>query len=179
MFERVVEIPENVEVNIDGDDVRGYTVKVKGPKGENSKKLKYRGVHIELTNRKIKVYSELRKNKYKAMVGTFSSLVSNLIKGVTEGFEYKLKVFYSHFPIKVKVVGNEVLIENFLGEKHPRKAKIVGNTKVIVKDNEITVSGIDKENCGQTAANLEMVTKIKKLDPRIFQDGIYIVKKPK
>ena len=43
---------------------------------------------------------------------------------------------------------------------------------------EITVSGIDIEECGQTAANIEQATRIKRLDVRVFQDGIYIVKKP-
>ncbi len=179
MYERFVEIPENVEISLTGNDVTGYIINVKGPKGENSKKLKYRGVLIEMTDRKIRVYSEEKNRRYKAMVGTFAALISNLIKGVTQGFEYKLKILYSHFPIKVRVAGDEVIIENFLGEKHPRKAKIVGNTKVTIKDNVIIVSGVDKEACGQTAANLEMATKIKRLDPRVFQDGIYIVEKPK
>jgi len=113
------------------------------------------------------------------MVGTFWAHIRNLIRGVTEGFEYKLKVVYAHFPIKLRVEGDEVIIENFLGEKHPRKAKIVGRVKVEIRGQEIIVKGIDKEECGQTAANLEQATKIKRLDPRVFQDGIYIVEKPK
>ena len=68
-------------------------------------------------------------------------------------------------------------IGNFLGEKKPRLARILGETKVKVSGNEVVVSGISKEDVGQTAANIEQVTKIKRFDPRIFQDGIYIVDK--
>jgi len=65
-----------------------------------------------------------------------------------------------------------------LEKKKPRVAKILGETKVKVSGNEVTVSGINKEDVGQTAANIEQKTKIKRFDPRIFQDGIYIVQKP-
>jgi large subunit ribosomal protein L6 len=176
--EKVVEIPDGVEVSIEGDDVQGYTLKAKGPKGENSRKLRYRGVLIEKQDSKIRVYTKEKKTKTKAIVGTFASHVRNLIKGVSDGFEYKLKVVYAHFPVKVRVEGDEVIIENFLGEKYPRRSKIVGRAQVKVQGNDIIVTGIDKEECGQTAANLEQTTRIKNLDERIFQDGIYIVEKP-
>jgi len=178
MIERTVEIPEGVEVSIEGDDVRGYLVTVKGPKGENSRLLKFRDVHVAKEDKKIRVYTESMKSKQRAMVGTFAAHVSNLVKGVTEGFQYKLKVLYSHFPIKLRVEGKDVVIENFLGEKHPRKARIFGRCDVKIRGNEIAVEGIDKEECGQTAANLEQTTRIKNLDVRVFQDGIYIVEKP-
>jgi len=177
--ERLVEVPENVEVSIEGDTAKGYTITVKGPLGENTRFLKFRGVYIEKSNGHIRVYAEDEKSRLKAMVGTFAAHINNLIRGVTEGFEYKLKVVYAHFPIKVRVEGDEVVIENFLGEKYPRRAKIVGRAKVEIRGQEIIVKGIDKEECGQTAANLEQATKIRRLDPRVFQDGIYIVEKPK
>jgi large subunit ribosomal protein L6 len=177
-LERIVEIPEGVEVRIDGNDVAGYVVNVVGPKGENSKTLKFRDVHIKLEDGSVKVYTDSAKKKQRAMVGTFAAHVRNLIKGVTEGFQYKLKLVYSHFPVKLRVEGSEVVIENFLGEKYPRRARIVGRAQVRIDGNDIIVEGIDKEECGQTAANLEQSTRIKKLDVRVFQDGIYIVEKP-
>ncbi len=176
--ERIVDLPENVEINVEGDDVSGYTVRVKGPKGENSRTLKFRDVHIEVKDGKVVVYTTSPKKKQRAMVGTFAAHIRNLIRGVTEGFQYKLKLVYSHFPVKLRVEGNEVVIENFLGEKYPRRAKIVGRAQVKIKGNDIIVEGIDKEECGQTAANLEQTTRIKNLDIRVFQDGIYIVEKP-
>ncbi len=179
MEERFVEIPEDVSIEINGDSVNGYEIKVRGPKGENSKFLRFRGVCIEKTDGKVRVYTDEKKTKIRAMVGTYASHINNLIKGVREGFEYKLKILYSHFPMKVRVEGDEVVIENFLGEKHPRRAKIFGRAEVKVVGNEIIVSGIDKEECGQTAANIEQATKKKNLDIRGFQDGIYIIEKPR
>lgn len=177
-YASVIKIPEGVEVFIEGDSISGYLVKVKGPLGENSKFFKFRDVFFEKAGNEIKVYSKSYKAKHRAIVGTFTTHINNLIKGVKDGFEYKLKAVYAHFPMKLKVVGNEVVIENFLGETTPRKAKIVGRVKVEIKGQEITVKGVDIEECGQTAANLERATKIRKKDRRVFQDGIYIVKKP-
>ncbi|MCS7122141.1 MAG: 50S ribosomal protein L6 [Archaeoglobaceae archaeon] len=177
-IERVVKIPSDVSVVVEGDDVKGYLIKAKGPLGENSRVLKFREIYIEKFNNLIKIYSNNTKRRYRAMIGTFAGHLENLIKGVKDGFEYRLKIVYSHFPIKVKVEKDEVIIENFLGETVPRKAKIVGKTKVEVKGQEVIVKSVDIEDAGQTAANIEKATKIKRKDPRVFQDGIYIVKKP-
>lgn len=171
--ERYVEIPEDVEVSIEGDNIYGFKVTAKGPNGENSKELRYRGMYIEKQDGQIRVFAADK--KLKPMVRTYAAHISNLVTGVVEDFEYKLKVFYSHFPIKVNVQNNEVVIENFLGEKYPRRTKIVGKTNVEVKGSQITVTGIDKEECGQTAANLEQITKVNNIDSRVFQDGIYMI----
>ena len=111
------------------------------------------------------------------MVGTFASHVSNMIKGVSEGFEYRMKVVYAHFPMQLKVDGRKLMISNFLGEKKPRSANILGISAVKTTADEVIVTGIDKEDVGQTAANIEQATRIKRFDPRVFQDGIYTVEK--
>ena len=167
-----VEVPEGVEVTVEGN-----TVKVKGPKGELERELKYPGVKIFTEDGKVVVYKEFPRKKDIAIVRTFKAHIANMIKGVTEGFTYRLKVVYSHFPVTVKVQGDEVVVENFLGEKNPRKAKILPGVTVKVRGQEITVEGIDKEAVGQTAANIEQATRITKWDRRVFQDGIYIVEK--
>jgi large subunit ribosomal protein L6 len=100
-----------------------------------------------------------------------------MIHGVSEGIVYKLKMVYSHFPINLKIQGDLIKIENFLGERYPRKAKIPERVEVDIKGQDIEVRGIDKEKVGQTAANIEQATKIKNRDPRVFQDGIYIYEK--
>ncbi len=111
------------------------------------------------------------------MLETIKAHINNMITGVTKGFTYKMKIVYAHFPMTVKVQGDKVIIENFLGERHPRKAKILGDTKVQVKGDEVHITGIDKEDVGQTMANIEQATKIKRRDPRVFQDGIYLISK--
>ncbi|MET1124735.1 MAG: 50S ribosomal protein L6 [Archaeoglobaceae archaeon] len=176
--ERLVPIPEGVTVSVEGDSVNGYRIKAAGPLGENEKFLKFRGVYIEKIDKAVRVYTDVPKKRLKAMVGTFAGHIENLLRGVKEGFEYQLRIVYAHFPIKVRVEGDEVIIENFLGEKYPRRAKIVGRAKVEVRGQDVFVRGVDIEECGQTAANIEQATKIKRKDPRVFQDGIYIVKKP-
>jgi large subunit ribosomal protein L6 len=100
-----------------------------------------------------------------------------MILGVTQGFTYEMKIVYSHFPVKAGVKGSEFVIENFLGEKFPRKTRIVGDTKVEVKGDQVVLTGPDVEAVGQTAANIEQATRIRGFDPRIFQDGIYITRK--
>jgi len=167
-----VEIPEGVEVTVEGN-----TVKVKGPNGELERELRYPGVQIFTEDGKVVVFKEFPRKRDIAIARTFKAHIANMIKGVTEGFTYKLKVVYSHFPMTVKVQGDEVLIENFLGEKNPRRAKILPGVKVKVMGSEVIVEGIDKEAVGQTAANIEQATRITKWDRRVFQDGIYIVEK--
>ncbi|MFA4646111.1 50S ribosomal protein L6 [Pyrococcus kukulkanii] len=167
-----IEIPEGVEVT-----VQDNVVKVKGPKGELERRFFWPGVQIFTEDGKVVIYKDFPRRKDIAIVRTFKAHINNMIKGVTEGFTYKLKVVYSHFPITVKVQGDEVIIENFLGEKAPRKAKILPGVTVKVKGQEIIVEGIDKEAVGQTAANIEQATRITKWDRRVFQDGIYIVEK--
>lgn len=169
---RTVEVPADVTVSYEN-----RIVTVKGPKGENTKELYYPGIVITLNEGEVIVDTEIMRKKYKAMVGTYASHINNMIKGVTEGFEYKMNIVYSHFPMQTKVEGSTFVINNFLGEKKARVAKIVGKTNVKVTGNSVVVSGICKEDVGQTTANIEQKTKIKRFDPRVFQDGIYVVEK--
>lgn len=162
-------IPEGIDVTIDG----GITVK--GSKGELSRKFNYSGISINQKNGNIVLEANFPKKKDKAMLGTIKSHISNMMIGLTDGFTYNMKIVYAHFPMTVKASGDKVTIENFLGERYPRTAKIVGSAKVQVKGDEVVVTGINKEDVGQTMANLEQATKIKGRDPRVFQDGIYLV----
>lgn len=160
----MVDIPEGVTVTIDG-----LNVTAKGPAGTVQKTFS-KIVTIKVDGSSVTVVGE----NY-AYIGTVKSIISSMCKGVKDGFEKKLKILHAHFPISVEIKGKEISVKNFLGEKVPRKTKIIGDsTKVTVKGQQITVSGPDKESVGQTAANLIEVTKIKKKDPRVFQDGIYL-----
>ncbi|MFP4655410.1 MAG: 50S ribosomal protein L6 [Methanohalobium sp.] len=167
-----IPIPEDITVSLDGKYLT-----VTGPKGMNKKFMWYPGVVIKPTDSEITIDALSTRRDKKAIIGTFAAHVRNMITGVTDGFEYRMKVVYSHFPMQLKVDGNKFLISNFLGEKKPRVANIVGDTTVKVDGDEIVITGINKEDVGQTAANIEQTTKINRFDPRIFQDGIYIVEK--
>ena len=164
-----IPIPEGIDVTVDDE------VTVKGSKGQLSRKFKYPNVVIKKDNGNVVLEAHFPRKKDKAMLGTIKSHISNMIIGLTDGFTYNMKIVYAHFPMTVKATGDKVVIENFLGERYPRTAKIVGSAKVQVKGDEVIVTGINKEDVGQTMANLEQGTKIKGRDPRVFQDGIYLV----
>lgn len=169
-----VEIPEGVQVEIHSP----ATIKVKGKLGELVKNLSHTGARIELDGRKIIVKYPGSGRRAKSMIGTIVSLIKNMFTGVTQGYTYKLKVVSTHFPISVKIHKDTVTIENFIGERYARKAKIVGEgTKVKIQGEDIIVSGIDKQAVGQTAANIEAATKIGRKDLRKFLDGIYLFEK--
>ncbi len=181
VMEERVKIKDDVEVEIRRQHDRRYEVTVKGPKGEVTKEFYYPDVYMWLENDEVVIATTRHNRRTKAILGMIKSYIENMQKGVTEGHEYRLKLVYSHFPPEVKVdqEKGKVYIENFMGENVPRVAEIVDpeNTEVIVKGQDIIVRGIDKEAVGQTAANLEQATEIKDRDPRVFQDGIYIVEK--
>lgn len=169
---RTVAIPEGASVEMDG-----YVLKVKGPKGQLERNMRFPQIKIEVLENEVEVSTSSDRKRTMAMVGTFAAHANNMCIGVTEGFEYRLKVVYSHFPIQLKMSGDKLEIVNFLGEKKSRYATIDERVKANIGNDEIVLMGIDKEMLGNSSANIEHATKIRKRDPRTFQDGIYIVQK--
>jgi len=164
-----IEIPEGVLVKVEG-----RIVTATGEKGELTWDFSHAPISIRLEGKTITVQANWPRKKETALVGTISSHIQNMIKGVTKGFIYKLKIVFSHFPISVKVRERTVAIENFTGERSPRIAKIMGDTKVMVKGEDVIVQGTNIKDVSQTAANIQNATKVKRKDPRVFLDGIYI-----
>ncbi len=171
-MDRELTIPEDVKFEINGKKMI-----VSGKNGVLEKELKFfHNVKIEINGNKLLVHSDSNTKKVRALMGTIISHAKNLIKGVKEGYTYKMRIVYTHFPITVKTEGNKFLINNFLGEKTPRTAKILGDTKIQISGQDIILTGPNKEDVAQTAANIETATRISKKDRRVFQDGIYILK---
>lgn len=169
---KVVQVPDDVEVAIEGRKVT-----VKGVKGTLTRDFSHAPISMELNGKNIRVWAEWPRKKEAALVGTVCSHIQNMITGVRKGFTYKLKIVFSHFPISVKVKDKTILIENFTGERTARKARIMGDTQVKVQSEDIIVQGINLEDVSQTAANIEQATKVKRKDPRVFLDGIYVYEK--
>lgn len=186
-----VTLPDEVDCEIDHLDVT-----ISGPDGEVTRRLWYPDVTVsvgtgteevetddgETEEREVDavvIESETENAKTNATIGTFESHVRNMVHGVSEGWEYRMEVLYSHFPMQVSVEGEEVVIENFLGERAPRRAAIRGDTRVEVDGEEVILSGPNKEDVGQTAADIEQLTRVTGKDSRVFQDGVYITEKPK
>ncbi len=168
-----LDIPDNVTITY-ADNM----IEVSGPKGKLVRDISKIPVKVEI-NDKVRIIPYNNRKRSLAIANTLRSLIKNMINGVLKGYRYKLKIIYSHFPITVKVKDNTILIENFIGERAPRRAKIQGDCKVKVDGEDLIIEGISLDDVSQTAANVELATKIKNKDLRVFLDGIYIYEKEK
>lgn len=172
--QKEVEFQEGTQVQIEKN-----MVKVTGDKGTIEKNLGYPGIKIQVKDKKIILTSDKSSKKSKRLLGTFTAHINNLIQGASSGYTYKLKICSGHFPMKVSLDEKEVIISNFLGEKIPRKAKILEGAKVKLENDILIVEGLDKEKVGQTSANIERATRITNRDRRVFQDGCFLLNKGK
>lgn len=161
-----------MKASIDGNELT-----IKNDKNETIKEINIRSVSVEINDGKIRIGNEKASKKEKRLINTYAAHIKNMIHGLDEEFEYKLKIVYSHFPITVEIKNGEAVIKNFLGEKIPRKAKILRGVNVKIDKENIVVRSHDMETAGQTAANFEVATKIRNRDRRVFQDGIFITNK--
>lgn len=134
-------IPDGVDVKIDGD-----LVVVKGPKGELSQKL-HPDIEVEIKDKEILVKLK-EKVKSTAIWGTFRSLIANMLIGVTKGFEKKL--IFEGVGYKASVSNNKLVLN--LGYSHSIEIEAPKEIEFKVEKNTITISGIDKQLVGETAA---------------------------
>jgi large subunit ribosomal protein L6 len=165
---RTITVPDDVTLS-----VVGKKVNVKGAKGNLSRDFSFATVAIEAQGKVLKISAKFPRKKETALVGTLNAHINNMIVGVTKGFTYKMKIVFSHFPVTVKTQNGYVSIENFTGERRPRKVKILGEVKVKIDPEDIILTGPNLEDVSQTAANIEQSTKVRGKDPRVFLDGIY------
>ena len=170
LVEASIEIPSTLNISI-----KNKIIRVTGPNGTLTRDFKFaRAISMETGDNSVHLFVHQPRKKEKSLLNTIRSHINNLMKGAEANFIYKMKVVYAHFPMTVQVKDNLVHIENFIGERNIRKAKIRGSkTKVTVDGDDIIIESPYIEDVGQTAANIRQVTKIKKKDPRVFQDGIY------
>jgi len=163
-----IEIPKDVEVKIEDD-----TVIVKGPKGELQKKIrpeirvdinpvrdsenreksKKERISNGVKENEILVSPERETKKTNAFWGLTRTLVSNIIKGVTEGYEKKLEI--QGVGYKANLEGEDLVLR--VGFSHPVKIDKVEGIEFSVEKSIITVSGINKELVGQIAAKIRKI----------------------
>lgn len=172
-IEHSIEMPEGVSASLSGG-----LLTVNGPKGSLSREFTSSRVSLVQDGGGLLVRTDLPRRKDKALAGTWNAHINNMVKGVSEGFSYTLRCFYSHFPMTMAVQGKEFVVTNYFGERVPRRAQILDGVQVKIENKtDIIVSGSDKELVGQTAANIERCTTVKNRDRRVFQDGIYRIAK--
>ena len=175
-FKEELEIPEGVQVTLEG----GHHIKVKGAEGIVTKDFSHmRGIKVSINNKKIIFSTNFPKSGTLALIKTVVSIINNLIIGVQTNYKYVSKICYSHFPCSVKVdeKNHMLFVENFLGERAPRKSRYPSEVKVELQGEDVYFIGPDKEALGQAAANIKRSCRIRKKDPRVFQDGVYLYKK--
>ncbi len=165
-------IPDGVEVKIEGD-----VLYVKGKAGGIERNFYHPKISIKKTEKAIKIEGRGLNSKERIIVPTFNALIKNYLDGVNKPYTYELKICSGHFPIKATIEDDYFVIRNLFGEKIARKVKIPKNVKVNISGNGVHVESVDKEVAGQTAVSIERATIRPGFDKRIFQDGIYIVRK--
>jgi large subunit ribosomal protein L6 len=167
-----VEVPKGVSFRAE----KGI-LKVKGPQGEIHREYPSDAIAITLKDATVTLTLQIppQRKVSKALLGTWAAHVKNLVTGANVGFEAKLKSVAAHFPMKLQVKEGSLVIENFLGEKFPRTATIVDGVQATVEGEFVILRGADIERVGRAAAEIERTTHIRDYDPRVFQDGIYIV----
>lgn len=167
----VVEIPSGVQVSVSGN-----LITIKGKLGSTTKKANERLFSVKTEPNKVDL--EVTKNKKLARkaelaILAFEAELNSAMKSVQNGIERKMVVFFSHFPMVIEVKGKTINIKNIFGERVPRTTEIVGDTRVEVKGQEITIKGVDAYDVGQTIANIR--TACYSIgDTRVFQDGVYL-----
>ena len=173
-FKDQIDIPEGVTVS-----VNKHMVSFEGPLGKTFKSFRSIPINIEVNEGKVLLTAINQKKRDYAILHTARSIIRNICEGLVTGYTIKMKIVFSHFPITVKVEGKQILIENFQGERAPRITNIVGNTKVVPKGEDVILTGEVWTDITQTAANIELKSKVKNKDHRVFLDGIYAFEKKK
>ena len=147
---KIITVPAGVTVGIEKNQVT-----VKGPKGELKINLHPRVVVVcdknEVTTQ---VVNENNKQD-RALWGTFSSLVINMIQGVTEGFKKELEI--NGVGYKAAMKGANLVLE--VGFSHPVEVKPMPGVKFSVEKNLITIEGADKQIIGEMAAQIRSIRK--------------------
>lgn len=141
---KIIEIPDGVEVKIDGRNVS-----VKGPKGALD--FAYQPeIEVNVAGKEIKVSAKKITKQSKALWGLTRVLISNMIEGTTRGFEKQLELQGVGF--RMAVQGKKLNMA--LGFSHPVEVEIPEGLEAKIEKNILTVSGIDKQKVGQFTASI-------------------------
>jgi large subunit ribosomal protein L6 len=173
MFE--IALPAGVKATVSADSSE---VTVSGKLGSATKKVNLTLLSVKADGSKITIdetSNDALKRKASLAAKALESELKQTVIGVEKGFETHLRTLYAHFPISIEVKGETVNVKNIFGEHFPRKARIMGSTKIEVKGQDIFVKGVDPYDVGQTVSNLTKLSFERRKDQRVFQDGIYIV----
>ncbi|MDD9953971.1 MAG: 50S ribosomal protein L6 [Candidatus Woesearchaeota archaeon] len=171
-LKETVAIPEGVSVTVDGT-----AATVKGEKGEITRKIGTKHTPLKVEGQTVVFAAKNGTRNHKRMIKTGMAHLKNMMRGVSEGHTYKLKICAGHFPMNVSMKDGVLEVKNFIGESVPRHLQLMENADVNIDGEIITVTSVEKEVAGNQASAIEKLTKRPGFDMRIFQDGIYITEK--
>jgi|SRR3989344_6476356 len=168
-FSESIQIPEGISCH-----VLNETLFCKNSNHELSRNIKISNIVVGVSGDKINISCDSGNKKEYKYIKSLIAHIKNMFKGLDKHFVYTLQACNVHFPMTLKVEKNNLVINNFLGEKKPRFAIILPHVKTEIKGQEVILSSFNKEAIGQTLANIEKSTRVRGRDRRIFQDGIYL-----
>jgi len=144
-----IDIPKGVDVKINDT-----TVMVKGPKGEISSKCPA-GINVSVNEGKVLVERTSEEKNVRALHGLTRSLIANMVSGVSIGYQRVLEITGTGY--RAQVQGNKLVLT--LGYSHPVEFELPSGIKAAVdpKQVQITLTGSDKQQIGQIAANLRAI----------------------
>ncbi len=140
-------IPEGVETTI-----KGQKVIIKGPKGELQREVRPE-IKVEQKNNEIFVFPAKKTKKTNAFWGMERTLISNMVEGVTKGYNKKLQL--QGVGYKANIEGEDLVLK--VGFSHSVLIKKIEGVKFEVEKDIIIVSGVEKQLVGQTAAKIRKV----------------------
>jgi large subunit ribosomal protein L6 len=144
-----IELIDGVEVLVNGSSVN-----VKGSKGELMINID-QNITLKIEDKNVLVEIKNDNKEARELHGLTRSLIANMIKGVSEGFEKKLE--FTGVGYRAAVEGGDLVLN--LGYSHPIKYTPKEGVKIETEKNTITVSGIDKQIVGQVAAEIRAFRK--------------------
>lgn len=143
-----VEIPEGVDVKLDGN-----TITVKGPKGELTRNF-HPDMKVVVEDNVLTVERPSEHKEHRALHGTTRSLIANMVEGVHKGFEKALEI--NGVGYRAQKQGDKIVVN--AGYSHPVEVEPIEGIDIDVPENtRIVVKGISKELVGAVAANIRAI----------------------
>jgi large subunit ribosomal protein L6 len=150
-----VDVPSGVTVSVSKDNV----ISVKGPKGELKETID-RDIKVEIKDNTVELVRPTDQIRHRAMHGLYRSLVSNMVKGVTEGFKKEMELV----GVGYKAANQGNILDLSLGYSHNILFEIPKELKIATaqekgKNPTITLESIDKQLLGQVCAKIRSLRK--------------------
>merc|ERR1711998_427915 len=171
-----IKIPDGCKVKLDR-----RIVTVEGPRGKLVKSFKHLQCELKLNQKSVDIRVWFPNRKAVACVNTIKTHIHNMFVGLLQGYKYKMKSVYAHFPININIINDNTHVEvhNFLGEKFIRRVNLLPGVtcKSTGAKDEYMLEGSDIENVSRSAALIQQSTTVKNKDIRKFLDGMYVSEK--